>query len=87
MPGFINIFLISTLLLLLSACGPVKRADGDEPVDLDIKKCVSPRPQICTREYRPVCGFMQDGNHKTYGNACDACARAAVTGYSENPCK
>jgi hypothetical protein len=40
------------------------------------------RPDVCTEEYKPVCGC----NHKTYSNACFAAA-AGVNVASEGACK
>lgn len=48
--------------------------------------CAPPRPQVCTREYRPVCGTRRDGVRQTYGNACSACADANVMSHVPGPC-
>jgi len=49
--------------------------------------CEEPRPEICTREYVPVCGKLIDGSLKTYGNCCEACADKNVLGYKPEPCQ
>jgi len=48
--------------------------------------CTMPRPQVCTRDYRPVCGTKRDGARQTYGNACGACADANVLSHIPGPC-
>lgn len=48
--------------------------------------CPAQRPQVCTREYRPVCGTRRDGTRQTYGNGCSACADANVVSHIPGPC-
>jgi hypothetical protein len=48
--------------------------------------CTAPRPQVCTRDYRPVCGIKADGTRQTYGNGCGACADANVLRHIPGPC-
>jgi len=53
----------------------------------EMVSCPEPRPQICSREYRPVCAKLQDGGFKTYANGCTACTDPTVTGYREGVCE
>lgn len=59
--------------------------------------CANPRPEICTREYRPVCAQVDTGKRcvtvpcesavsQTRGNACDACGDSKVMGYTPGAC-
>lgn len=49
--------------------------------------CTEPRPEICTREYNPVCATLNTGKEKTYATGCTACADPAVTKYRQGPCE
>lgn len=50
-------------------------------------QCTEPRPQICTREYSPVCADLKGGGTQTYATGCVACADAKVKGYSPGACE
>ena len=48
--------------------------------------CADPRPQTCSRDYRPACGIRRDGSRRTYGNACSACADPEVVTQGAGAC-
>lgn len=72
------------------------RASGGR---LAFKECdAGARPQMCTKEYRPVCGEVDNGircvkapcpstSKRTFGNACSACSEARTTGYWPIACE
>ena len=86
-------FVISVTLTLSSCTAQESSADIGEATI-----CEDPRSQICTREYRPVCGARDNGTRcvrapcpstdlKTYGNACVACADPAVLYHTPGACE
>ena len=61
-------------------------------------ECVEPRPELCTKDYRPVCALRDTGvrcittpcpstEWKTYSNACSACSDPDVMGYKNGACR
>ena len=88
--------LLSALpLLVLAACG-IARPEPEALAALEVE-CEEPRPEVCTREYRPVCALVDTGircvttpcpasEWKLYGNACTACSDADVVGYRRGEC-
>ena len=78
-------FAIIGLLFSLASCAslpPAGEATGGSATNL----CEEPRPQICTMDYRPVCGTLSDANVKTYANGCGACSDANVVSWVEGEC-
>jgi len=49
-------------------------------------QCADPRPQMCTKDYRPACGQLRDGSRKTYSNACTACTDPQVVTQGAGAC-
>jgi hypothetical protein len=82
-------FLLILLSLLSIACATTvdeKNEFNNEPGALDLILCEEPRPQICTREYNPVCGTLQDGSTKTGSTGCTSCSDPDVVGYKTGAC-
>lgn len=87
-------------LLAIAGCDGAAEDDTtrDSSTDNSLAiQCTDPRPQICTREYRPVCGLRDTGircittpcpstERKTYSNACSACSDPDVLEYTPGEC-
>ena len=56
------------------------------PVSAEPEVCKDPRPQMCTMDYRPVCGTTISGEKKTYSNGCSACSDLSVLSYVPGEC-
>jgi hypothetical protein len=69
------------MLPLLASAQPVNGGSSAEHV------CTDPRPQVCTMDYRPVCGRRVSGERKTFSNGCTACSHPEVESYTEGKCE
>lgn len=67
-------------------CASNSGVNNEQPV-LNITACEDPRPQICTREYNPVCGVLKDGSLKTGSTGCTSCSNPDVVGYTMGACQ
>lgn len=84
-------FCTFTLSMTLNGCSANTSTEITSLGKGDSKKnnvtiCTEPRPQICTREYKPVCAKLSDGSVKTYATGCTACSNPDIVSYVEGPC-
>ena len=63
-----------------------EKNDINDPGALDLILCEEPRPQICTREYNPVCATLKDGSKRTGSTGCTSCSDPKVVGYKKGAC-
>ena len=74
------------LLLAVLLVGCASSSPAMKAVPEGAQVCEDPRPQVCTMDYRPVCGNLADGSRKTYANGCGACSDAAVASWNDGAC-
>ena len=86
----LSLFVVSAVLLAACQTQPQNPSQNPPP-----KPEVKPtgmqtckfRPEVCTMQYEPVCGFDQAGRQlQTYGNACSACVNTEVHSFTPGEC-
>lgn len=93
-----RLLILSITLLCMSCSSEVISQTEKQNQDHHVfTVCKDPRPQICSREYNPVCAIKNTGivcmttpcpstEVKTYATGCTACADAKVIKYQQGPC-
>jgi len=77
----------ASLTVLAGCAQPDTKSEPREPIkDPSRTVCVDPRPQVCTREYRPVCARLTHSKDKTYATGCTACANIKAVSYVPGAC-
>ena len=76
--------LLTTFFLALTACAT--QSPDMMTASASSQPCEEPRPEMCTRDYRPVCANLRDGTKKTYSNGCTACSDANVDSWVDGEC-
>lgn len=78
LPGLLATSLATALAIALTGCAQESTLT---------ETCTDPRPEICTQQYDPVCGMLDDGSRKTYSTGCTACSDHNVVGWDPGECK
>ena len=77
--------LLSLILILFATICFTSCDTNSDNENLDTM-CSEPRPEVCTREYDPVCGYKSDGKSNTYSNGCSSCTEKEIIGYKKGEC-
>jgi len=89
MLNILRVSLLFSLAFTLLACetySEEKQQINNEPGALDLILCEEPRPEVCTREYDPVCATLQNGSTRTASTGCTSCSDPSVVGYKMGAC-
>lgn len=91
---------ILSLSIFSISCAVVDMNEAELPQaeNKKVTQCEDPRPQMCTREYNPVCATKDTGvrcvttpclstEEVTYPTGCTACADPDVISYTQGACE
>ena len=78
-----SIFWIVLMTSLITGCGSSPK-EG-RATQQRLHQCPSPRLEVCTMDYKPVCAAVGD-EIQTFPNGCSACSDRKVKGFYLGAC-